>query len=60
MLNGVEDPIIPIEAVREFVQEMSPMYNSMGKFEVVEYPGVGHEVVPDMVDRTGQWLVAHL
>ncbi|MFC4769323.1 alpha/beta hydrolase family protein [Effusibacillus consociatus] len=60
MLNGAEDPIIPVNAVREFVQEMKAMYGSGGRIEMVEYPGVGHEVVPDMIDRTRDWLRTYL
>lgn len=60
MLNGAEDPVMPVCYVREFVQEIKSRYGSNSQIELVEFPGVGHEVVPEMVDRTNEWFAAHL
>ncbi|GAX89924.1 alpha/beta hydrolase family protein [Effusibacillus lacus] len=60
MLNGSEDPLIPVAEVREFVAELKTMYRNNGRVEMIEYPGVGHEVVPDMVSKTSEWFANHL
>lgn len=60
MLNGAEDPVMPVSYVREFVQEMKTLYGNDSQIELVEFPGVGHEVVPEMMDRTNEWFAAHL
>lgn len=60
LLNGADDPVMPVQCVREFVQEMKHLYRENGRIELVEFPGVGHEVVPEMVLRTKDWFLSHL
>jgi dienelactone hydrolase len=60
LLNGANDPVMPVQCIREFVQETKHLYRENGKIELVEFPGVGHEVVPEMVARTQDWFASHL
>lgn len=60
MLNGSVDPVIPVAHVREFVEEMQPYYGHNPGIKLIEFPGVGHAVVPEMRAHMEQWFIKHL
>lgn len=44
ILNGTADPLIDIEGVRNFYNFMKPIYYDAEAIQMIEYPGVGHQV----------------
>lgn len=60
VLSGADDKLVPWTASKEFVEALD--VGSNGVKEVTVYPGVGHEVTPDMVRDSakfiGEWVDA--
>lgn len=64
MLHGENDPVVPIEVAKEFLDEIAqdaPTVPVDHKF----YPGEGHhfihkEDIKDALDREHAWYVKHL
>jgi dienelactone hydrolase len=62
-LMGDQDAGSPMEGVKALEEKVAPFYrlgNAETNFEIAIYPGVGHVYLPDMWQRTVQWLDAHL
>lgn len=60
MLNGVDDPLIPIEDVRAFYEKTRPLYPNIEAFQLIEYPGVGHFVTAEMEEEALRWFRRYL
>lgn len=60
MLNGAEDPLVPLDGNRRFEAAARPFYPHPEKLELRTYPGVGHQVTEamevDAVAWLGRWL----
>lgn len=62
-LMGDQDAGSPMEGVKALEEKVAPFYrlgNAETNFEIAIYPGMGHVYLPDMWQRTVQWLDAHL
>lgn len=60
MLNGVDDPLIPIEDVRAFYERTRALYPNAEAFQLIEHPGVGHFVSPEMEEEALRWFRQYL
>ena len=56
MQYGEEDPLIPVDRVRETYLRVRAGYTEPEKLVMHTYPGVGHEVSPRMLAEALQWL----
>ena len=56
MQYGQEDPIVPIEHVRQLYQAVKSHYAHSERIILVEYPKTGHEIPPAMLERGRQWF----
>lgn len=62
-MTGDQDGGSPVEGVRTLEAKVAPFYqlgNATPKFESVVYPGVGHVYLPEMWEKTVQWMDAHV
>jgi len=55
MLNGVNDPLINLEGVRNFYQHIQPLYTNPEEVQLIEYPGVGHYTPYEMQIEALHW-----
>jgi dienelactone hydrolase len=60
MLNGVDDPKMPIAGVRVGFREIQKYYSIKDRVRLVEYEGVGHEVTADMITEAIAWFKKYL
>ena len=56
MLNGVNDPLINLEGVRNFYQHIQPLYTNPEEVQLIEYPGVGHYTPYEMQIEALHWF----
>lgn len=56
MLNGVNDPLINLEGVRNFYQHIQPLYANPEDVRLIEYPGVGHYTPYEMQIEALHWF----
>lgn len=56
MLNGVNDPLIDLEGVRNFYQQVQPLYANPEEVQLIEYPGVGHYTPYGMQIEALRWF----
>lgn len=56
MLNGENDPIVPIDEVRAFRDDLARQLLGSDLVELVEYPDTGHQFRPDMLEKTIAWF----
>ncbi|MEW6161392.1 MAG: alpha/beta hydrolase family protein [Verrucomicrobiota bacterium] len=62
-MTGDQDAGSPVSGVRKIAQAVECVYRLYGQvenFENVVYPGVGHVYLPEMWQRTMEWLKKHL
>jgi dipeptidyl aminopeptidase/acylaminoacyl peptidase len=57
-LHGDADVTVPIDGARRLYVELSTTAYAADpeRLSLVEYPGLGHEFVPDMVERSVAWM----
>jgi alpha-beta hydrolase superfamily lysophospholipase len=60
MLYGKNDPIIPIERVREVFQTVQLGYKQPEKLRLEEFDHAGHETPAEMYARAAEWFVKYL
>ncbi|XEC95776.1 alpha/beta fold hydrolase [Paenibacillus tarimensis] len=58
ILHGKEDSTVPIESQRYFIDVMSN--RSSGELHFIEYTGVNHQITLGMLQKSKEWLDAHL
>ena len=56
MLNGVNDPLIDLEGVRNFYRHIQPLYANPEEVRLIEYPGVGHYTPYEMQIEALHWF----
>ncbi|MCR8632199.1 alpha/beta hydrolase family protein [Paenibacillus radicis (ex Xue et al. 2023)] len=54
LLHGKEDSTIPIESQKYFMNEMANV--SSEYLQLVEYPGVNHQITIGMLEKSNEWL----
>lgn len=59
LLNGTEDPVMPIEVVRKAAGEIQRSYADPGRLVLREYPGLGHQLPDDAAAAAGQWFTRY-
>jgi dienelactone hydrolase len=62
-LTGDEDKGSPVEGAKLLAEKVATVYQlgkADEKFESVIYPGVGHEYLPEMWERTIEWMDMHV
>jgi dienelactone hydrolase len=60
MLNGGQDPRIPIADVRASFLEMQKYYRDPDLIRLIEYEEVGHDVTPQMLNEAFAWFQKYL
>jgi hypothetical protein len=61
MLHGTADTTVPIQGHRNLLAAVRPRYApDPARLDFVEYPGVGHEWLPDMAERAVAWMTRYL
>jgi alpha-beta hydrolase superfamily lysophospholipase len=60
LLNGVQDPKMPIADVRKSFLEMRRYYQEQDRVRLIEYETAGHEVIPPMFDEAVAWFRKYL
>ena len=66
MLHGDADTVVPIAGHRALRQALRPLYDAAAeprlreRLSLVEYPGIGHEWLPDMAERAVAWMGRYL
>lgn len=57
-IHGAADKLVPYAIGSENIERIAKEVKSKsgGKMEVVLMPGLGHVVVPEMVERTAEWV----
>lgn len=59
LLHGATDSVVPVAGDRALHAALRPRYDEAGRGErlsLVEYPGVGHDWLPDMAERAVAWM----
>ncbi|MFZ4767369.1 MAG: alpha/beta hydrolase [Roseimicrobium sp.] len=62
-MTGDQDPGSPASGARKLGEKVAPFYQlagAPGSFQSIIYPGVGHVCLPEMWQRSVDWLAAHL
>lgn len=62
-MTGDQDAGSPVAGVKALGEKVAPFYRLAGNeaaFESIIYPGVGHVYLPEMWERTVQWMETHL
>jgi alpha-beta hydrolase superfamily lysophospholipase len=60
MLNGMDDPLIQLEGVRNFYRQIKPLYAQPEDVQFIEYPGVGHYTPYPMQLEALHWFQRYL
>jgi len=62
MLHGDSDGTVPVTGVRTLYERLcvGPYCADRERVSLVEYPGVGHDLLPDMIERAAAWMERHL
>ncbi len=65
MLHGDRDTVVPIGGHRALHEALRSHYDDAGpeirdRLSLVEYPGVGHDWLPDMAERAVSWMTRYL
>lgn len=60
MLNGMSDPLIDLEGVRHFYQNIKPLYKDPEVVKLIEYPGVTHYTPYEMQVAALEWFQKHV
>lgn len=63
LMNGDQDAGSPVDGIRAIEAKVQPAYALYGAgaaFQSVVYPGVGHQYLPEMWQRTLAWFDQHL
>jgi pimeloyl-ACP methyl ester carboxylesterase len=59
--NGVEDELVPFAPVAQTYEKLVPFYaDTPERLQFIPYPGVGHEVIPEMAAAGMAWLARFL
>ncbi len=57
LLHGDADLMVPIHGHRALFSALQPRYTKdLTRLSLVEYPGGGHEFIPDMAERAVAWM----
>ena len=56
MLNGTSDPLIDLEGVRQFYQNIKPLYKDPEAVKLIEYEGVTHYTPYEMQVDAFNWF----
>jgi len=56
MLNGTSDPLIDLEGVRQFYQNIKPLYNDPEAVQLIEFQGVTHYTPYEMQIAALEWF----
>lgn len=54
--HGEKDEVVPPEGSRRFYEEMKQQFPAKHDLTLITYPDAGHELTPEMVSRTVQWI----
>jgi dienelactone hydrolase len=60
LINGVNDPVIPIDDVRESFTKLQMDYEDKTRVRLSEYEGTGHQVTTAMIDEAADWFGKYL
>ena len=60
MLNGAEDPVVPIALNRRFRRVVRPHYKDPKRLKLRAYAGVAHQATDEMWAEARRWLVRWL
>ena len=60
MLNGVDDPLIDLEGVRDFYRRIKPLYAQPAAVQLIEHPGVTHYTPYAMQVDALDWFQRYL
>ena len=63
MLHGDVDTVVPIAGHRALYAALRPRYDdaeNRDRLSLIEYPGVGHDWLPDMAERAVAWMTRYL
>lgn len=60
MLNGTEDPLIPINEVRKSYKKLKEICKGKSLVELIEYPNTGHTVNWEMSLEIANWFEKYL
>ena len=60
MLNGTSDPLINLDGVRRFYQNIKPLYKDPEAVKLIEYPGVTHYTPYEMQVAALDWFQKHV
>jgi len=56
MTNGADDPLVQLECNQRFASAARPYYTDHDRLKLSAYPGIGHEVPPEMWIEAKMWL----
>jgi len=56
LLNGEEDPTVPVDSARRFAEAAAPHYTMPERFRFKTFPGVGHEITDTIWTDARAWL----
>lgn len=60
MLNGAEDPLMPVWSVERFHEQLKPMYGNAEDLKLSVYPGVCHGDTVEMNIEMAMWFMKYL
>jgi predicted esterase len=60
LLHGTDDETVPLSGSVRVRDALTPIYTSQpGRLALVEYPGVGHELSPEMASVAVDWITRY-
>lgn len=60
MLNGADDPLMPVAAMEKFYNQLKPLYINGEDLKLAVCPGVGHSDTVEMNMEMAMWFIRHL
>ena len=60
MVNGADDALVPLECNQRFEAAAMPYYRDGSRLRLAAYPGVKHEVTPEMWNDAKAWFTTWL
>lgn len=61
MLNGGSDTTVPVDSQRWFYEQVAPLYlDCPERLQLQEFPGVGHFIEVNMLERAVAWFKEYL
>ena len=60
ILNGEEDPIIPVGKVKDFYEKLKPLYARPEEIQLITYPGIGHTDTLPINIALAEWFLKYI